>query len=111
VRDSEAMRLTERLTRIDPQMIDYRITVEDPVTYARPFTLRLTITSQPDYTLYEYACHEGNGAVGFALSADRAYDRAVAEAVARGLPPPRRDTGNPYGPPAPGVRAPVRIDQ
>ena len=109
-RHSDTMRLTERFTRIDPQMIDYQITVDDPVTYTRPFTLRLTITSQPDYVLYEYSCHEGNGAVKYALSADRAFDKAVDEARAKGLEPPRRDTGNPYGPPVPGVRAPVVIN-
>jgi hypothetical protein len=111
VRDSNQMKMTERLTRVDPEMIDYEITVDDPVTYTRPFTLRLTITSQPNYVLYEYSCHEGNGAVKYALSGDRAFDKSVAEAIAKGLPPPRRDTGNPYGPPAAGVRTPVRIDQ
>ncbi len=111
VRHSDKMRMTERLTRVDPDMIDYQITVDDPVTYTRPFTLRLTITSQPGYVLYEYSCHEGNGAVKYALSADRAFDKAVADARAKGLEPPRRDTGSPYGPPVPGVRAPVVISE
>ena len=52
-RHSDQMKMTEWLTRIDPQMIDYRIRVEDPVTYTTPFTLRLTITSQPGYEMYE----------------------------------------------------------
>jgi hypothetical protein len=73
--------------------IDYRIRVEDPVTYTAPFTLRLTITSQPNYEMYEYSCHEGNGAVKYALSADREYDRQVAEAKAKGLPIPNRVMG------------------
>ena len=103
-RHSDRMRMTERFTRIDPQMIDYQITVDDPVTYTQPFTLRLTVTSQPDYQLYEYSCHEGNGAVKYAMSADRAYDKTVAEAIAKGLPIPRRDMGSPYGPPAPGTQ-------
>lgn len=111
VRHSDKMRMTERLTRVDPDMIDYQITVDDPVTYTRPFTLRLTITSQPGYVLYEYSCHEGNGAVKYALSADRAFDKTVADARAKGLEPPRRDTGSPYGPPVPGVRAPIVISE
>ena len=65
----------------------------------------MTITTQPAYQLYEYACHEGNGAVKYALSGERAYEKAVAEAVANGLPIPRLDTGSPYGPPAPGTPA------
>ena len=35
-------------------------------------------------------CHEGNGAVGNALSGERAYDRAVAEAIKAGRPIPAR---------------------
>jgi len=92
-RHSDRMKMTEWLTRIDPEMIDYRIRVEDPVTYAAPFTLRLTITSQPGYEMYEYSCHEGNGAVKYALSAEREYDRKVAEAKAKGLPVPPRTMG------------------
>jgi len=29
---SDQLKLTERFTRIDPEMIDYRIRVEDPAT-------------------------------------------------------------------------------
>jgi hypothetical protein len=90
---SDQLRLTERFTRIDPQMIDYRLTVTDPATYEAPFTLRLTITQQPNYQLYEYSCHEGNGAVGYALSGERAYEKMVAEAKAKGLPIPPRTMG------------------
>jgi hypothetical protein len=87
---SKALRLTERFTRIDPQMIDYEITVEDPLTFVRPFTMRLTITQQPDYQIYEYACHEGNLAMRHALLAERAWEKAAAEAKEKGLPPPPR---------------------
>ncbi len=87
---STQLRLIERFTRIDPQMIDYEITVNDPLTFTRPWTMRLTITQQPDYEIYEYACHEGNRAMRNALSAERAYEAAVAEATAKGLPPPAR---------------------
>ena len=90
---SEELKLTEWFTRIDPQMIDYRIRVEDPAMYTAPFTMRLTITQQPNYQLYEYSCHEGNGAVGYALSGERAYERMVAEAKAKGLPVPPRTMG------------------
>jgi hypothetical protein len=91
--NSDALKLTERFTRIDPQMIDYRIRVEDPVTYTAPFTIRFTITQQPGYELFEYSCHEGNGAVGNALSGERAYEKSVADAIARGLPIPLRTMG------------------
>ena len=90
---SDKLKLTEWFTRIDPQMIDYRIRVDDPVTFTAPFTLRLTITEQPNYQLYEYSCHEGNSAVRDALSGQRAYDKAVAEAIAKGQPIPPRTMG------------------
>jgi hypothetical protein len=89
-RHSEQLRMTERFTRIDPEMIDYEIHVEDPDTFVKPWTMRMTITSQPDYQIYEYGCHEGNNAMRNALSAERAYEKAVEEAKAKGVPPPER---------------------
>ena len=90
VRHSEAMKMTERITRIDPQMINYELRVEDPKTYVTPWTLRMTLAQQPGYALYEYACHEGNRSVPNALSGERAYERQAAENAQRGLPPPER---------------------
>jgi hypothetical protein len=91
--NSEGLKLTEWLTRIDPQMIDYRVRVEDPAMYTTPYTVRFTITQQPDYRLYEYSCHEGNGAVNHALSGEREFEKAVADAKAKGLPVPPRTIG------------------
>jgi hypothetical protein len=103
-RHSEAMKLTERFRRVDPDMIEYTATVNDPVTYTAPFTFRLMLTTQPNYETYEYSCHEGNGAVGHALSGEREFDRQVAEAKAKGLPPPERAQGlGIYGRPREGA--------
>jgi hypothetical protein len=109
-RHSDHMKMTERFTRIDPQMVDYVIRIEDPVTYTAPFTMRLTITQQPDYQLYEYSCHEGNGAVSYALAGERAYEKEVEAAKAKGLPIPSRDRGSPYAPPVEGLE-PVIVRQ
>ena len=106
---SDKLKITERLTRIDPEMIDYRMRVEDPETWAAPFTLRYTITTQPDYPdVYEYSCHEGNTAVEHGLRSERAYEREVEAARAKGLPiPPRANRGmDVYG--APDRTIPVR---
>jgi hypothetical protein len=89
-RHSTQLHLTERFTRIDPKMIDYVVRVDDPDTFTRPWTMRMTITEQPGYDVYEYACHEGNNAMRNTLSAERAYERAVAEAKEKGLPAPER---------------------
>ncbi len=88
---SEDLKLTERFTRIDPDMIDYVVTVDDPRTFERPWTFRLTLTTQPDYEVLEYSCHEGNFFMVHALRAEQQYQRRVAEAVANGEPIPERD--------------------
>ena len=103
---SDALKLTERYTRVDPDMVEYRVTVDDPVTFEAPFTYRVMFTSQPGYETYEYSCHEGNGAVGNSLSGERAYEKEVAEAIARGeTPPPRANGMNIYR--APGEEAEI----
>jgi hypothetical protein len=90
--NSEALQLTERFRRVDEEMIEYVVTIEDPIALTAPFSMRLMLTTQPGYTFLEYSCHEGNGAVANSLSGERVFERQVAEATARGLPPPRRAT-------------------
>jgi hypothetical protein len=89
-RHSTKLHMTERFTRVDPEMIDYEVRIDDPGTFEKPWTFRMTLTTQPDYQIYEYGCHEGNNAMRNALSAERAYERAAAEAKEKGLPPPER---------------------
>jgi hypothetical protein len=104
-RHSAALTLTERFTRVDPDMIEYTATVNDPIAYTAPFTFRLMITTQPNYETYEYSCHEGNGAVGHALSGERAFDQEAEAAIARGEKPPQRAQGlGIYGRPAEGAQ-------
>jgi hypothetical protein len=88
--NSEQLKLTERFKRVDPAMIEYTATIDDPGAYTAPWTIRLMITSRPGYEVLEYSCHEGNGAVGHSLSGERAYEQQVAEAKAKGLPIPER---------------------
>ncbi len=103
-RHSDKLKITERFTRVDPQMIAYTARIEDPVTYTAPFTIRLMITQQPNYETYEYSCHEGNGAVGHSLSGERAFEQQVAEAKAKGEPVPQRANGfGVYGRPQEGA--------
>ncbi len=60
----------------------------------RPLRSRMTLVSQtgsgPYVRVYEYSCHEGNGAVSHSLMGERDYDRRVAEAIANGQPVPER---------------------
>jgi hypothetical protein len=71
-RPSETLHLVERLTRIDADTIEYRVTVEDPATFSRPWTAVIPISRLPaDTQIYEYACHEGNYAMPNLLSGAR----------------------------------------
>jgi hypothetical protein len=90
VRHSTEMKLTERLRRVDPEMIEYIATVDDPDTYTAPWTLRIMFTSQPGYEIFEYSCHERNRAVSGGLGGERNYQERAARALARGEPLPPR---------------------
>jgi hypothetical protein len=76
--------LTERFTLADANTLDYRMTINDPMVYAAPWTVRLPIPREEGYGYFEYACHEGNYAMPNLLSGSRAEERRRAEAAARG---------------------------
>ncbi len=81
-RASESLHLVERFRRAGENAMEYTITVEDPKTFARPWTAVVPISKLPEGTqIYEYACHEGNYAMPNLLSAGRA-DAANEQAVA-----------------------------
>jgi hypothetical protein len=71
------MHLVERFTRIGEDTLLYRVTVDDPTVWTRPWTLELTM-KRSDASIYEYACHEGNYAMTGILSAARADERKAA---------------------------------
>jgi hypothetical protein len=97
LRHSDKMVITERFKRVAGDVIQYQITIDDPVTYVRPFTLSLPLTPLEGNILLPYDCHEGNLALMQSLSAERAEDRALAEDLTRGIVRPRRPVqdGNP----------------
>ncbi|HLF95595.1 MAG TPA: hypothetical protein VI457_00485 [Methylococcaceae bacterium] len=80
---SDAMKLTERFTRVGPDEMQYEITIDDPKTYVRPFKVGFPLTQEPGYQNFEYACHEGNNAMFNSLSGARAREKAAAEAAAK----------------------------
>jgi hypothetical protein len=78
---TDALKLTEKYTRVDPNTIQYEVTIDDPKTYVRPFKVAFPLTQEPGYQNFEYACHEGNYAMFDSLSGKRAEERAAAEAA------------------------------
>jgi hypothetical protein len=74
---AENLRLVERFTRVGPKEIDYRVTIIDPTTFTRPWTLAIPYVDIGEQ-MFEYACHEGNyGMIGI-LSGAREEERAAA---------------------------------
>jgi hypothetical protein len=52
-------RLTERLTRVAPDVLMYEATIEDPSVWTEPWTYAIPMVKS-EFPVYEYACHEGN---------------------------------------------------
>jgi hypothetical protein len=59
---SQNLHVIERFTRVDPNTILYRATIDDPSTFSKQWTIEYPFraTAGP---VYEYACHEGNYAM------------------------------------------------
>jgi len=67
---TQNLHIVERFTRVDAGNLLYRFTVEDPETWTRAWTGEYTWPAT-DELLYEYACHEGNYALGNILRGAR----------------------------------------
>ena len=74
---SENMRVTERITRVDEDTLDYEFTVVDPNTWAEPWGGTYPLT-ELDGVLFEYACTEGNYGMANILSGARAAEEEAA---------------------------------
>ena len=70
------LHLVERFTRVGPERVDYQFTIDDPATFAKPFTALVPMV-RADGDLYEYACHEGNYGLANILSGARQDERAA----------------------------------
>lgn len=79
---SENMKLTERFTRVAPNLLEYEFTVDDPTVWTQPWTAVFPFVKDDDqYELIEYACHEGNYGMANILSGARASEQAIEEAT------------------------------
>lgn len=79
------LKITEWLTRVDAETIDYRFTIEDRNMFTQPWTVASPMTTDQAArgvtagALYEYACHEGNYALPNVLSGARAEELATSD--------------------------------
>ncbi len=69
----------ERFTRVADDMIDYQFTIEDPDVYTSSWTAVRPMPRLDNYTLFEYACHEGNYAMTYILRGERIAEQRATE--------------------------------
>jgi hypothetical protein len=79
----ENLHLIERYRRVDAKTLEYRLTVDDPTTWTKPWTLVQELTLQPQVDkgnmVLEGACHEGNyGLLGMLMNT-RAAEKLFRE--------------------------------
>jgi len=75
---SDRLHLVERFTRAADDTMVYQFTVEDPTTWAKPWTAEIpwTKTKGP---VYEWACHEGNTMISTILRGARVAEEEAAK--------------------------------
>jgi hypothetical protein len=74
----ENMHLVERFTRVNDETMIYQFTVEDPTTWAKPWTAEVAMT-KTEGPVYEWACHEGNTMISTILNGARVAEQEAAQ--------------------------------
>ena len=64
------------------RQISYQFTVDDPATWARPWTAEMPM-QKTEGPIFELACHEGNYGIANILAGARADEKKAAEAARR----------------------------
>jgi hypothetical protein len=75
VQMSEQLHLVERFTLAGPNTLTYEMTIEDPGVYTSPWKVQIPFARDDSYLQYEYACAEGNQAIGNILRGARRDER------------------------------------
>jgi hypothetical protein len=73
---SPNLRVVERFQRVDPSTILYKVTIDDPSTFTKQWTMEFPFVATAG-PVYEYACHEGNYAMTDILGGARRADAAA----------------------------------
>jgi hypothetical protein len=74
---SQNLHVVERFTRVDGKTLRYQFTIDDPTTWTKPWTGEYA-WPLTDSLIYEYACHEGNYAMGNILRGARLKEKNEA---------------------------------
>jgi hypothetical protein len=73
-RTSARTKVVERYALTERDVLSYEATIDDPGTWTRPWTIAFPRRRDANYSLHEYACHEGNHALANILRASRAAE-------------------------------------
>jgi hypothetical protein len=74
---TEKLHVVERFTRTGPDVIEWRVTVDDPGAWTKPWTAMIPLRASKK-AVFEYACHEGNYGLADILAGARREDREEA---------------------------------
>jgi hypothetical protein len=94
----ENLHLIERWTRVDAKTLEYAVTIEDPTTWTRSWTVKQEMNRQDEQAnriYYEPRCHEGNYGLPALLSGTRAEEAAFA--AGKGPDPATKDSATDFG--------------
>ena len=74
---TESVHITEYFNRTDPETVEYRFVMDDPIAYAVPVEGRLTLRWREGEELFEYVCQQSNYAHELMVNPDdlRAFGR------------------------------------
>ena len=57
---SEALHVVERIRRVDHDTLNVGYTIDDPKSYAKPWTAQVVFKLHPEWQIQEYVCAENN---------------------------------------------------
>ena len=72
---TKTLHLVERFSLVDANTMIYQMTLDDPAMFARPWTVQIPFARDDRYQMFEYACAEGNQAIGNILRGARREER------------------------------------
>jgi hypothetical protein len=75
---SEKLHVTERISRQDAETLRWEITIDDPETWTKPWSMMIPLQRSAE-PVFEYACHEGNIGLMGILAGARADEAKAAK--------------------------------
>ena len=79
---SEGLTLIEHYTRLGPNTLEYRFSMDDPAVWTAPWSAMFRFEKDDEqYELVEYACHEGNYSLPNMLTGSHAKHGAAEESA------------------------------